>query len=205
MSGGGNGGGGNGGGGNGGGGAGGGGNGGGGNGGGGGAAGTGGTGVPDASSGCQSNDLTTPSTTVTASSVTGTNTPAKALDNNATTRWESTQANAPPATMTAGVDPSWIQVDLGSTKKVNHVKIDWQNSAAANYEIQVSDNGTTFTPILTKTGLPGAVAGHRIDDWTGLNGAGRYVRVYCTLRETIYGYSIYELDIYGDDNPNCTP
>ncbi len=35
------------------------------------------------------------------------------------------------------------------------------------------------------------------NDHTGLSGTGRYVRVNCTARGTEWGYSVYELEVYG--------
>jgi hypothetical protein len=70
-----------------------------------------------------------------------------------------------------GVDPQWLRVDLGAS---------------------VSSDGTTWTTIYsTTTGNGGA------DDLTGLTGTGRYVRVYGTARGTSYGYSLYEMQVYG--------
>ena len=36
-----------------------------------------------------------------------------------------------------------------------------------------------------------------IEDLTGLSGTGRYVRMYGTARGTTYGYSLWELEVYG--------
>ncbi len=38
-----------------------------------------------------------------------------------------------------------------------------------------------------------------VNDHTGLSGAGRYVRINCTARGTEWGYSIYELEVYGTE------
>ena len=115
-----------------------------------------------------------------------------AFDNDATTtRWSSTN----------GVDPSWVQIDLGSTKFINRVRLDWETANAKDYTIQVSNDGVSFTPIATKTSM--ATGNHRIDDLTGLNGTGRYVRMNGTARNGTFGYSIWEMDVYGDDNPSC--
>jgi len=35
------------------------------------------------------------------------------------------------------------------------------------------------------------------NDFTGLSGHGRYLRIYGTSRVTVYGYSIFELEVYG--------
>ena len=36
-----------------------------------------------------------------------------------------------------------------------------------------------------------------VNDHTGLSSTARYVRLYCTARNTQYGYSVYELEVYG--------
>ncbi len=36
-----------------------------------------------------------------------------------------------------------------------------------------------------------------VNDFTDLNGRGRYVRIFGTTRSTQYGYSIFELEVYG--------
>ena len=137
---------------------------------------------------CASNDLTTSTTLAT---LTSSGTGGGAVDNNATgTRWES-----------SAVDPSWLRVDLGAKKKVNRVRLDWETANAKDYRIELSDDGNTWSTLVNKTGM--AAGNHRIDDLTGLNGAGRYVRVYGSARTTGYGYSIWEMDVYGDADPNC--
>jgi F5/8 type C domain len=134
-------------------------------------------------------DLTTSvGLTATTSSVNGTNsgnTAAKAFDNDASSRWETE--------WTAG--PHWLQVDLGSSKPITGVTILWEAANARDYKVQGSNDAATWTDMSTQTGVGGATA--RTDTLTGLTGTYRYVRVYCTLRNNIYGYSIFELDVFG--------
>ncbi|MBC7450671.1 MAG: discoidin domain-containing protein, partial [Cytophagales bacterium] len=122
--------------------------------------------------------------TATASSVENGGTPASgAVDGNATsTRWAS-----------AFADPQWIYVDLGASYNVNRVKITWEGAMGKDYVIQVSNDlqnwGTAVKTVTNNSAL--------VNDWTGLSGTGRYVRMYGTARATGYGYSIYELEVYG--------
>lgn len=140
---------------------------------------------------CTSVDLmTSTSLPMTASSNTGANTAALANDNVTGSRWES-----------LATDPQWIQVDLGASRKINRVNIQWETASAKDYTVQVSADGTTWTTIATKTNM--AAGANRIDDLTGLNGTGRYVRINGTARTTGYGYSIFEMTAYGDTNPSC--
>jgi hypothetical protein len=107
---------------------------------------------------------------------------AQAVDGNAFTRWGS--AN--------GHDPEWMYVDLGASASISHVKLTWEAAFATAYKIQTSNDAQTWTDIYSTTTGDGGV-----DDLTGLNGTGRYVRVYGTARATQWGYSLYELEVYG--------
>jgi uncharacterized protein YjdB len=120
-------------------------------------------------------------TTTTSSTETGTSLGSLAVDGNATTRWSS-----------AFADPQWIYVDLGASYNVNRVKITWEAAYASAYTVQTSPDAATWTTIKTVTGNATTT-----NDWTGLTGTGRYVRVYGTARATVYGYSIFELEVYG--------
>ena len=106
---------------------------------------------------------------------------ALAVDGNATTRWSSNY-----------VDPSWIYVNLGATYNVNRVKITWEAAYATSYLVQVSADAINWTTMKTVTGNASTV-----NDWTGLSGSGKYVRIYGTARNTQWGYSIFELEVYG--------
>lgn len=119
---------------------------------------------------------------VTASSVEGSGfEAAKAVDGNASTRWASVE----------GHDPEWIRVDLGDTYNVSRVKLTWEAAYGKSYKIQTSPDGATWTDVYSTTSGNGAT-----DDLT-LSGSGRYVRMYGTARGTTYGYSLYELEVYG--------
>jgi hypothetical protein len=120
----------------------------------------------------------------TASSLESSSYPAgNAFDGNLTsTRWASKE----------GVDPQWLRVDLGASASISRVKLSWEAAYGKAYTIQVSSDGTTWTTIYSTTTGNGGT-----DDLTGLTGTGRYVRVYGTARGTSYGYSLYEMQVYG--------
>jgi len=111
--------------------------------------------------------------------------PANAVDGNAATRWASG----------AGIDPSWIRVDLGATANLTRVRLQWDTSCARTYRVETSANGTTWTTIYSTAAGDGGV-----DDLT-VTGSGRYVRVFGTTRcrpEPSKGYSLQEFDVYGE-------
>ncbi|WSA22403.1 discoidin domain-containing protein [Streptosporangium subroseum] len=103
------------------------------------------------------------------------------MDGNAGTRWSS-----------AFADPQWISVDLGSTKSVSRVRLQWEAAYGRAYRIETSTNNTTWTAASSTTASDGGV-----DDITIPATNARYVRVYGTQRATAYGYSLWELEIYG--------
>lgn len=118
---------------------------------------------------------------------------ANAVDGNAGTRWESNH----------GVDPSWISVDLGAGRTLTSVVIDWEAANAANYQVQGSNDNTNWTTLATRTG---GAFGNRTDT-NAVSGTYRYVRIYCTARSAgnNWGYSIFELKVYGSGGPSSTP
>jgi beta-glucosidase len=117
----------------------------------------------------------------TASSAENAGTPASAaVDGNTGTRWSS-----------AFSDPQWLQVDLGSTATISQVVLQWETAYATAFQIQVSANASTWSTIYsTTTGTGGTQT-------LNVSGSGRYVRMYGTARATGYGYSLWELQVYG--------
>jgi endoglucanase Acf2 len=85
----------------------------------------------------------------------------------------------------------YVQVDLGSSQTINKVDLLWETAFAKGYSIQVSTNGTTWTPVTTITNGDGGS-----DSVTFANTTARYVRVTLNERGTIYAYSIYEMYVY---------
>ncbi|MFE2554424.1 family 20 glycosylhydrolase [Streptomyces sp. NPDC059352] len=104
-----------------------------------------------------------------------------AVDSDYNTRWSSAYTNN-----------EWITVDLGAVKTVNRVKLAWEVAYGQGYKIQTSVDGTAWTDIFTTTTGNGGT-----DDLTGLTGSGRYVRMQGTQRATVYGFSLYEFEVYG--------
>ncbi|MFE6225841.1 discoidin domain-containing protein [Streptomyces sp. NPDC057854] len=116
--------------------------------------------------------------------------PALAVDGQSATRWASAE----------GSDPQWIRVDLGAAAALSRVRLDWEAAYASAYRIQSSADGATWTDLATVTGGDGGT------DDIAVTGDARYVRVYGTQRATPYGYSLYELKVYGTTgSPSPTP
>ena len=108
----------------------------------------------------------------------------KAVDGIESSRWAS-----------AWSDPQWIRVDLESTYLVDEVRIYWQYASAREYKVQVADNPSgpwTDCAHITNNNDHEAWKTH-----TFTPRAGRYVRIECLQRTTEWGYSIFELEVYG--------
>jgi F5/8 type C domain/Ricin-type beta-trefoil lectin domain/Putative Ig domain len=125
--------------------------------------------------------------TASASSIENTGTPAAdAFDGNTGTRWSS-----------AFSDPQWLEVDLGSTQSICQVSLQWETAYATAFQIQTSNDGSTWTSIYsTTTGTGGTQT-------LNVSGSGRYLRMYGTARATQYGYSIWEFQVFSPGSATC--
>src|SRR6185369_1794677 len=105
---------------------------------------------------------------------------AFAVDGDPSTRWSSQFS-----------DPQWIYVDLGQRFAINEIVLSWETAYGADFEIQVSDDASTWTKIASLTDNTGGV------NDLALAGTGRYVRVYATRRGTEWGDSLWSFEVYG--------
>ncbi|MFD0476770.1 discoidin domain-containing protein [Nonomuraea thailandensis] len=112
---------------------------------------------------------------------------AAAVDGDTGTRWSSSSG-----------DPQWLQVDLGAPATISRVVLEWEAAYGRSFAIQTSNDATTWTDAYaTTTGTGGT---QTID----LTATGRYVRLYGTARGTGYGYSLWELQVYGHAGDSWT-
>ena len=116
----------------------------------------------------------------------GVNIATNAVDGDTATRWASLAA-----------DPQSITVDLQAVYKVNSIILSWETASAKSYTVETSLDGITFvTPaLLTKTNM---ATGSRVDNLTGFEVSARFIRVTGTTRTSVYGYSLYEFEVWGE-------
>jgi hypothetical protein len=120
---------------------------------------------------------------VTVSSTENAGTPGSAaVDGDPATRWSS-----------AFADPQWIRIDLGTSSAISRVALNWETAAAKSFQIQTSQDGNTWTSIYTTT--TGAGGNQSLT----VTGTGRYIRMNGTVRTTVYGYSLWEFQVFGND------
>jgi hypothetical protein len=106
---------------------------------------------------------------------------SNATDGDLTTRWASA----------GGIDPSWLQVDLGAVKPFNTVVLAWEAAFATQYQIQVSNDAQTWSVAVTNT------AGHGgVETVSFPTVQGRFVRMFGQVRASSFGYSLFELGVY---------
>ncbi|MGI5244011.1 penicillin acylase family protein [Dactylosporangium sp. CA-139066] len=103
-----------------------------------------------------------------------------AVDGDPTTRWSSWWT-----------DNQSITVDLGSARTVSRVILRWEAAYGSRYRIEVSANGSSWTPAAVVDAGNGG-----IDNVTFAPVSARYVRMAGVARGTGYGYSLWEMEVY---------
>ncbi len=133
----------------------------------------------------------------------GVNDASSAVDGNLTTRWES-----------AYTDDEWMTVDLGLRYYIGRVILYWEAASGKHYNIQVSDDNENWTTIAEFNPDTTLEIEPRTDDITTTTATGRYVRMQGIERNSPWGWSLFEFEIYSpgsgpedipDPNPNPNP
>ncbi|MDQ6422415.1 DUF4855 domain-containing protein [Paenibacillus sp. LHD-117] len=109
--------------------------------------------------------------------------PAKAVDGFPSTRWASEL-----------YDNTWFQVDLGESKELDTVRIDWEYARAKTYKLLVSGDKQTWTNVMGQDALITAKDGKETVRFEPISA--RYVKFEGVKRETFYGYSFYEFGVF---------
>jgi alpha-L-fucosidase 2 len=109
---------------------------------------------------------------------------SNAVDEDTSSRWSS-----------KAEDNQWIYVDLGASKSIVDIKLDWESAAGKDYVIEVSDDAQTWTAVKS---VPNNSATGWLD-YPQLQARGRYVRINGKTRLTKYGFSLWELQVFGRD------
>lgn len=128
--------------------------------------------------------------------------PSGATDGNPNERWGS-----------AHTDDEWIVVDLGENTFISRATLNWEAAYGAHYLLQVAPNGckmtsksvvyageTRYISVPAETAWTTAAEVHNTapgERTTIINANGRYLRMKGLKRGSDYGYSLYELSVYG--------
>jgi hypothetical protein len=117
--------------------------------------------------------------------------PEYAIDEHLTTRWSSNVG--PTATLT---------LDLGSKKTLKRLYLLWELAHGADYDIEISDDGSSWSTLVMKRGGDGFQDAHQV------SGDARYVRMTgiergstgdvpqcCAAPGTLHGYSLFDFTL----------
>lgn len=121
-----------------------------------------------------------------ASSASNTGSPELAVDGGAGSRWESDYN-----------DDQWIYIDLGQKEKIKKVVLKWENAYAKAYELQVSNDAKKWKTVYQTIEGKGKTEAIDLKPVSS-----RYIRIKGNKRATEFGYSIYEIEVYGDQKLN---
>ncbi|WP_197429868.1 family 20 glycosylhydrolase [Auraticoccus cholistanensis] len=121
-------------------------------------------------------------------------------DGDLSTRWGSDYARdgvvEPPA---SDHDPSadWVQVELAEPSPVDHVVIVWETAHAAEYELQVSTDGSRWTTVVDVEDGRGGREVLQVDQPEPVS----HVRMQGVRPATGWGYSIWSLEVWDGPAP----
>lgn len=91
-------------------------------------------------------------------------------------------------------DGEWLIIDLEKSYMVNRIKLYWEAAYATHFDIQLSTDGVQYTTVYTATNAKGGIQDIVLP--IGPTNA-RYVRILCHQRNTGYGSSLWEVEVYG--------
>lgn len=115
--------------------------------------------------------------------------PNYATDGDMNTRWSSKYT-----------DDEWIYVDLEQNLNIDRVTLHWEYAYGEQYDIEVSHDGVKWHTVYEERNGDGETDQIDLEDEV----IGRYVRMKGIQRGTQYGYSLWELEVFGtpsDVNP----
>lgn len=105
-------------------------------------------------------------------------------DGDANTRWSSQFE-----------DNEWIYVDLGAAYDVSQLVLNWETAYAQSYNLDVSFDGINWETIYEERDGDGGID---VTDFE-VPAPARYVRMTGLVRGTVWGFSLWEFEIYGRD------
>ncbi|MGW4026199.1 discoidin domain-containing protein [Streptomyces sp. NPDC005009] len=107
--------------------------------------------------------------------------PGRAVDGDRGTRWASDWS-----------DDQWLRVDLGATRQVGRVTLDWERAYGTSYRVDLSTDGTNWRTAWSTTSGDGG-----LDTAVFTPVPARHLRVRFLDRGTEWGYSIREVGVHG--------
>ncbi|NBJ71435.1 MULTISPECIES: discoidin domain-containing protein [Clostridia] len=88
----------------------------------------------------------------------------------------------------------WVMIELDEIYDISTVKIFWEKARANKYDIQVSEDGKNFKTVYSYNDKTRS----QIDAINLQDVKAKYVKIVMSERASKYGYSIFEVEIYGN-------
>jgi hypothetical protein len=104
----------------------------------------------------------------------------RAVDGDPETRWAS-----------GFDDDEWISIDLGEAREIARIRLVWEQAHARSYTLEASDDGSRWETLVREEDGEGGTEEHRLD------ARARWVRVHGLERATGYGFSLWEVEVFG--------
>lgn len=103
-----------------------------------------------------------------------------ANDSQGSTRWSSSYT-----------DNEWIYIDLAQMYNLTQVVLTWETASGKDFNIQVSNDALSWTDVAVVTNNAS------LNNTFNFSATARYVRMLGITRNTGFGYSLWEFEIYG--------
>ncbi|MFI9822531.1 discoidin domain-containing protein [Streptomyces sp. NPDC052013] len=106
--------------------------------------------------------------------------PGRAVDGDRGTRWASDWS-----------DGQWLRIDLGATRQVGRVTLDWERAYGRSYRVEVSTDGADWRTVWSTTSGDGGLDTARFTP-----SQARHLRIQLLDRGTDWGYSLREVSVH---------
>jgi len=124
--------------------------------------------------------------------------PEFAVDGDPETRWSSAWQEESSTTVADpnlddNPDDEWIAVDMGESIDIQRVILDWEGAYGSGYDIEVSYDSYIWHKIFEER----AGNGEQDNIVFDIPVSGRFIRIHGIERATQFGFSLWEIAVYG--------
>ena len=121
--------------------------------------------------------------------------PDFAIDGNMDTRWSSAWKSDTPSdpNLDENPDDEWIAIEFENIIDIERVVLDWETAYGSEYDIEVSYDGYLWNLVYEENSCNGGEDNITFDEYP----SGRFLRVHGLKRATEWGFSLYEIAVYG--------
>ena len=114
---------------------------------------------------------------------------AAVTDGSPGTRWSSKYTDA-----------EWVYVDLGTSREIAAVTLNWESAYGKAYKLQLSDDAVNWKDLFSRENGSGGIERISFEPVTT-----RYVRMQGVRRGSDFGYSLYSFEVYGRTHSDLSP